>query len=607
MQKIIIMKEIMNYINVLLRTLPEKSGVYQFYDKFATIIYVGKAKNLQKRVKSYFSKQQTASKTQIMVDKIYDIKYIIVENEYDALLLENNLIKKYQPRYNVLLKDDKTYPWICVKDEAFPRIIQTRKMYNDCSHYFGPYSSVKSMQLILNLIHELFPFRSCNLNLSQDNIDKKKYRVCLDYHIKKCKGPCQGYQRFEDYQKNLLSAIAIIQGNTKLVLKELENEMHAFAQQLEFEKAQEIKEKIDLLKNYQAKSTIVNPKIHDVDVFGIIEDTTSAYVSYFKVMNGCIIQTQNLEIKKRLEETLDEILPLAIVEMRSNSISKTKEIILPFPIKYKIENTKIHIPKQGDKYDLLQLVQRNAVSFMHNIQQKRELAEAGRSSHNILALMQKELHLLKPPAYIECFDNSNIQGKYAVAAMVCFRHAKPSTKEYRHFTIKSLDKADDFASMQEVIQRRYQRLLKENKPLPDLILVDGGKGQVSAAYKTLKALGISHEISLLGIAKRLEEIYRPNDSIPLFIDKKSEVQRVLQHLRDEAHRFGITHHRNKRSKDSFKTALSTIHGIGDQTAKKLLQSFRSVQGVKKATLDELIHVVGKTKAHTVYNYFHIMQ
>jgi len=607
LHKIIISVEIKNNISVILNTLPDKSGVYEFYDINENIIYVGKAKNLKKRVKSYFTKQLPASKTRVMVSKITDIKYIVVETEYDALLLENNLIKKHQPRYNVLLKDDKTYPWICVKKESFPRIFQTRKRINDGSQYFGPYSSVKSMQLLLDVLHELYPFRTCNLNLNQEHINKKKYRVCLNYHIKKCKGPCQAYQPLDEYQKNVESAIAIIQGNTKLVSKELENEMFAYASTMEFEKAHEIKGKIDLLKTYQSKSTIVNPKIHNVDVFGIVEDASAAYISCFNVMNGAIVQTQNLEIKKRLAEELDEILSIAIVEMRSKASSKTNEILLPIPIKYKIENTKIHIPKQGDKYELLQLVQRNAMTFMHDLHHKKSLMESGRINNNILELMQKELLLPKLPAYIECFDNSNIQGKHAVAAMVCFRNAKPSPKEYRHYNIKTLNQADDFASMQEILERRYKRLLNENKPLPDLILVDGGKGQVSAAYKTLTVLGIEEKVSLLGIAKRLEEVFRPLDPIPLFINKKSETQRILQHLRDEAHRFGITHHRNKRSKAAFKTELTNIEGIGELTAQKLLQLFRSVEGIKKASMDDLSNAIGKIKAQHIYNYFHITE
>lgn len=596
--------QLVNSFSAILKNLPNKSGVYTYFDKNGVIIYVGKAKNLKKRVNSYFSKNHTSNKIRVLVTKIADIKYTVVDNEYDALLLENNLIKKHQPRYNVLLKDDKTYPWICIKNEAFPRIFSTRKKIADGSLYFGPYSFVKTMQLILDVLRELYPFRTCNLNLSQENIKKNKYKVCLDFHIKKCKGPCQDYQSADDYQQSIKHAIDIIEGNMKEVITELQSEMHAFSDKMEFEKAHEIKEKIELLKNYQAKSTIVNPKIHNVDVFGIVEDSSSAYITYFKVMNGAIIQTQNIELKKRLEEKTDEILLLAIVDLRKTYVSQTKELILPFSLSYQIENTKITIPKQGDKYQLLELAQRNAKAFMHDVHYKKNLLSAGRHSRNILEQMQKDLFLSTPPAYIECFDNSNIQGQHAVSAMVCFRNAKPSSKEYRHYIIKSIDQANDFASMQEVIYRRYSRLLKEKATLPDLILVDGGKGQVSAAYETLKDLGIEDKISLLGIAERLEEIYRPNDSIPLFINKKSETQRILQHLRDEAHRFGITHHRNLRSHATIKTELTNIQGIGESTAHKLLQAFRSIQKIKEASREDLTKVIGKSKAQAVFNFYH---
>ncbi|HOF17095.1 MAG TPA: excinuclease ABC subunit UvrC [Bacteroidales bacterium] len=592
-----------NTIVTAVKTLPEKSGVYLYYDSDKNIIYVGKAKNLRKRVGSYFTKTQTNPKLRIMVGKIFDIKFIIVDNEYEALLLENNLIKKHQPRYNVLLKDDKTYPWICIPKEDFPRIFSTRKTNDKKASYFGPYSSVKNMGLLLEILRELYPFRTCNLNLSKENIAKNKYRPCLDYHLKKCKAPCVGLQTEDDYLKNIKQAINIIEGNIKDAIKELESEMFAHSKKMEFEKAHEFKNKIDLLKNYQIRSTIVNPKINNVDVFAIAEDTNSAYISYFKVMNGAIIYTQNLEIKKRLDESIDELLLLAIVDIRKTSHSQTPEIILPFLLPYAISDTKITVPKKGDKFQLLALAQRNALAFKQDRQIKKSILEGNRSNKNTLEQMQKDLMLSHPPAYIECFDNSNIQGKYAVSAMVCFRNAKPSKKEYRHYLIKTQQQPNDYASMQEVVYRRYSKLLKEKLPLPDMIFIDGGKGQVSAVYTVLEQLGIENKVALFGIAERLEEVFRPKDPLPLYIDKKSETQYVLQHLRDEAHRFGITHHRKLRSNETFKTELTNIQGVGDMTAQKLLKHFHSIEKIKKAEVGELAQVIGRSKAIAVFNFY----
>ncbi|NLJ82019.1 MAG: excinuclease ABC subunit C [Bacteroidales bacterium] len=592
-----------SHISAILKTLPDKSGVYQYIDKQKSIIYVGKAKNLKKRVSSYFNKKQTNNKLCVLVNKIVDIKYIVVDNEYEALLLENNLIKEYQPKYNVLLKDDKTYPWIVIPKEDFPRILTTRKKNFPNALYFGPYSSVKTMNLIIEIIRELYPIRTCNLLLSPENIAKGKYKVCLDYHIKKCEGPCVGYQSKEEYQKNIEQAIHIIEGNIKDVLKELESEMFAYSKAMEFEKANEIKIKLDLLKNYQSRSTVVNPNIHNVDVFGIAEDNNTAYISYFKVMNGAIIQSQYLEIKKRLQENSKELLEWGVIELRKISQSKTQEIILPFHLEFNIENVKISCPKRGDKFQLLQLAQRNALAYKQNIQLKKTILEGNRSRIHVLENMQKDLMLPVLPTHIECFDNSNLQGAYAVSAMVCFRNAKPSPKEYRHFTIKTLTQANDYASLQEVLHRRYSRLIQEKIPLPHMILVDGGKGQVSAAYETLKQLGIENQIGLFGIAERLEEIFRPNDPLPLYINKKSETQKVLQHLRDEAHRFGLKHHRQLRSKSTFKTDLTQIKGIGEKTARKLLKAFRSIEKIKQTPLEELSEIIGKSKAENVYNYY----
>lgn len=587
-----------------LKNLPEKSGVYRYYNAEGAIIYVGKAKNLKRRVSSYFNKEQESPKTRVLVSKIHDIRFTVTDSEYDALLLENNLIKKYQPRYNILLKDDKTYPWICIKNERFPRIFPTRKRISDGSQYFGPYSSVKTMNLLLDILHNLFPFRSCKLQLSPENIAKDKFRVCLDYHIKKCLAPCKGMQEESAYRENVRHAVRIIEGDTRSVLRDMRTEMMRYAESWEFEKAQEIKQKIELLENYQAKSTVVNPNIHDTDVFGFTEDAESAFVSYFKVMNGAIVQTQNLEVRKRIEESREDLLTMAVVELRQRADDHTQEILLPFAASSVIEGAKCLQPKAGDKYQLLQLAQRNAVAFMQDIHNQRELLEAGRPGKHLMENMQKDLMLPKPPAHIECFDNSNLLGEYPVGAMVCFRNGKPSKKEYRHFKIKTVGQADDFATMKEVLTRRYSRLLEEGAPLPDLILVDGGKGQISAAFEALTAMGIADKVSLLGLAERLEDIYRPNDPLPLYVDKKSETQRVLQHLRDEAHRFGITHHRNLRSKGTIKTELTNIQGIGPETAAKLLRTFHSVNGIREATQEALEKAIGKAKGKTVWQYYH---
>ena len=587
-----------------LKNLPEKSGVYRYYDNTGTIIYVGKAKNLKRRVSSYFNKEQDNPKTRVLVSKIEEIKFTVTDSEYDALLLENNLIKKYRPRYNVLLKDDKTYPWICIKNEAFPRIFSTRKRLNDGSKYYGPYSSVKSMNTLLDVIRNIYPFRSCNFNLLQENIDKGKFKVCLDYHIKKCQGPCQGYQTEEEYRKNILLATKLIEGDIRSVIRALHAEMMQYAETWEFENAQAVKLKIDSLENYQAKSTVVNPNIHDTNVFGFTEDEESAFVSYFKVMNGAIVQTQNLEVRKKIEESKEDLLAMAILELRARAGDNTHEILLPFPISCTFQEAKIVLPKAGDKYQLLQLAQRNALAFKQDIHNQRELLEAGRPSIRLMQKMKEDLMLPKEPAYIECFDNSNLLGQYPVGAMVCFRNGKPSKKEYRIFKIKTVEGPDDYATMKEVLTRRYSRLLAEEKPLPDLILIDGGKGQISAAVEALEKLGILERVSVLGLAERLEDIYRPGESIPLYVDKKSETQRVLQHLRDEAHRFGITHYRKLHGKGLVKTELTVIQGIGKETADKLLRLFHSVNGVKNARESDLQQAIGKAKGSLVYKYFH---
>lgn len=591
-------------IRKLLKTLPTQSGVYRFFDKDNNIIYIGKAKNLKNRVASYFNKEHSHRKLRTLVASIADIAYTIVDSESDALLLENNLIKKYQPKYNILLKDDKTYPWICITNETFPRMFPTRKRNIPNGRYFGPYPSGKILHTLLDTLTELYPLRSCKLNISYESIVSGKNRPCLDYHIKKCLGPCIGNQTQEDYENNIKQIIHILQGNTTIVLNELKEQMMNFAQEMAFEQAQFIKEKIILLEQYQAKSTVLSNTKNNVEVFGIVGDAVAAYLCYFKVDNGAIVQTQSLLIKQNLNESLEELLLYAIVDLRDKNQSTANEIIVPYPLDFELKNVKVTIPKQGEKLRLLKLAIHNANNYMNEQQRQKELSNPELHRQHLLETMQKDLQLPRPPVCIECFDNSNIQGHFPVSSMVCFRNGKPSKKEYRIFNVKSVDQADDFATMAEALTRRYKRLLDENSPLPDLIIVDGGKGQVSAAYAVLQQLGLSDKIPLLGIAKKLEDIYRPNDPLPLFVDKKSETQRILQHLRDEAHRFGITRHRKKRDKALIQTELTNIPGIGEQYAAKLLSTFRSVNVIKNASVADLEKIVGQQKATTIYNYFH---
>ena len=591
------------HINSILKTLPEKSGVYRYFDKDGTILYVGKAKNLKKRVYSYFRKEKIDPKTQILVRKIADIHYTVVDTEYDALLLENSLIKKYRPKYNIQLKDDKTYPYLCLTNEPFPRLFPTRRKTDENARYFGPYSAVRVMNALLETISEVYPLRKCRLNLTEENIKTGKFKPCLNFHIKKCLGVCVGKINRELYQEYIGYVVNIIRGHTDLVINEMKNKMMIYANDMAFEKAHTVKLQLSLLEKYQAKSTIVSSTITQVDVFHIVADDLAVYVCYFNVVNGTIVQTQTLSIKQQLNETLEEILLYAIVDLRKAFQSTAKEIIVPYLPDFDIDNATITVPKAGDKYKLLQLAYRNAMAYMNEAQKQRELSNPETHKRQLLETMQKDLQLPHIPAYIECFDNSNIQGKYPVSSMVCFRNGKPSKKEYRIFNVKSVDKPDDFSTMAEAITRRYSRLQEEGSPLPDLIVVDGGKGQVSAAYNILKQLQLEDKIPLIGIAKRLEEIYRPNDPIPLFIDKKSETQRVIQHLRDEAHRFGISHHRKRRDKAMMKTELTHIQDIGDTTAAKLLSVFRSVSVIKNASLEDLERVIGKAKAGVVYNYY----
>ncbi|MCB0461195.1 MAG: excinuclease ABC subunit UvrC [Flavobacteriaceae bacterium] len=590
-------------LEIQLQTLPNSPGVYQYFDANGTIIYVGKAKNLKKRVSSYFTKTHENGKTRILVKKIANIKHIVVETETDALLLENNLIKKHKPRYNVLLKDDKSYPWICIKNERFPRVFQTRRLIKDGSEYFGPYTSVKTVYTLLDLIRGLYQLRTCNYDLSQEKIDAGKYKVCLEYHLGNCKGACEGYETVQEYEENIKAIREILKGNFKNSLKRFKKQMHNLAKDMHFEEAQKVKEKIDVLENYQAKSTIVNPKINNVDVFSIISDESYAYVNFLQISLGSIVRSHTLEIKKKLDETDKELLEIAIVEIRQRFNSQSKEIYVPFKVDVG-DDVKVTIPKLGDKKHILDLSIRNAKYYRLEQLKQVKIVDPDRHANRIMAQMKADLRLKEEPRHIECFDNSNIQGTNPVAACVVFKNGKPSKKDYRHFNIKTVEGPDDFASMEEVVYRRYKRMLDEKQSLPQLIIIDGGKGQLSSALKSLDALNLRGKIAIIGIAKRLEELFYPNDPIPLYLDKKSETLKIIQQLRNEAHRFGIEHHRNKRSKSALNTELETIPGVGEKTIVELLKHFKSVKRISYAKLDELEYVIGVSRAKRIYNYYH---
>ncbi|WP_298882146.1 excinuclease ABC subunit UvrC [uncultured Polaribacter sp.] len=590
-------------LEIQIKTLPNEPGVYQYFDKDEVIIYVGKAKNLKKRVASYFNKNHENGKTRVLVKKIVRIKHIVVNTETDALLLENNLIKKYKPRYNVLLKDDKSYPWLCIKKERFPKVFMTRRVIKDGSEYFGPYTSIKTVRVLLDLIKELYPLRTCNYDLSHQNINEGKYKVCLEYHLKNCKGACEALETELKYNDSIKEIRNIIKGNFKESLEKFQNMMMSFAEKMEFEEAQKIKEKLSLLSNYQSKSTIINPSINNVDVFSIISDETHGYANFLKISNGSIIQSHTTEIKKKLDETDKELLELFIVEIRQRFESQSPEIYVPFKVDLG-ENLKVTIPKLGDKKRIVELSERNAKYYRQEQFKQIKIVDPDRHVKRIMAQMKKDLRLHEEPRHIECFDNSNIQGTNPVAACVVFKDGKPSKKDYRHYNIKTVEGPDDFASMEEVVYRRYKRLLAEDQPLPQLIIIDGGKGQLSSALKSLDILGLRGKIAIIGIAKRLEEIYYPGDPIPLYLDKKSETLKITQYLRNEAHRFGITFHRNKRSKSAIQSELEQIPDVGKQTITTLLRKFKSAKRVKEASLESLKEVIGNARAIKVYQYFH---
>jgi len=590
-------------LKVQLQTLPNSPGVYQYYDKNGKILYVGKAKNLKKRVTSYFTKHHDSHRTSVLVKKIHDIKHIVVATETDALLLENNLIKKLQPRFNVMLKDDKTYPWICIKNERFPRVFPTRRLIKDGSEYYGPFTNFKTVNTLLDLIKGLYKLRTCNYDLSEEKIQNGKYKVCLEYHLGNCKGPCEAYQSEEEYRKNIEAIRQIVKGNFKDSLQQFRIQMKEHAEKMEFEDAQKIKDKIEVLENYQARSTIVNPRINNVDVFSIVSDEGYGYVNFLQISHGSIIRSHTIELKKKLDESDKELLELGIIEIRQRFHSLSKEIYAPFKVDVG-EEVKITVPKLGDKKQIVDLSLRNAKYYRQEQFKQMKIVDPDRHVNRIMAQMKEDLRLHEEPRHIECFDNSNIQGTNPVAACVVFKNGKPSKKDYRKFNIKTVEGPDDFASMEEVVFRRYKRLLSEEEPLPQLIIIDGGKGQLSSAVKALEMLDLRGKIAIIGIAKRLEELFYPGDSFPLYLDKRSETLKIIQQLRNEAHRFGITFHRNKRSKAALNTELESITGIGDKTLVELLKHFRSLKRIKEASLEELAQVVGNSKASIVYTNYH---
>lgn len=592
----------MTPIELQIQALPDNPGVYQYYDKEGKILYVGKAKNLKKRVASYFNRVHDTAKTNVLVKKIVTIKHIVVPTESDALLLENNLIKTLLPRYNVLLRDDKTYPWICIKKEPFSRLFPTRKMVKDGSEYFGPYTSFKTVSVILDLIKELYPLRTCNFDLSQNNIENHKYKVCLEYHIGNCKGACEGFESLENYQTQINAIREILKGNFKDSMKDFKEIMNDLASKMLFEEAQKIKEKIEVLENYQSRSTIINPKITNVDVFSIISDEVAGFVNFLQISHGSIIRSHTMEIKKKLEETDEELLTLAIIELRERFNLLSKEIIVPFEVDLG-ENIKITIPQLGDKKQILDLSIRNAKFFRIEQLKQLQIIDPERHTNRIMAQMQKDLRLPVEPRHIECFDNSNIQGTNPVAACVVFKDGKPSKKDYRHFNIKTVEGPNDFASMEEVVFRRYKRLLDENEPLPNLIIIDGGKGQLSSALKSIDELGLRGKIAIIGIAKRLEELFYPGDSVPLYLDKKSETLKVIQYLRNEAHRFGITFHRDKRSKSALNSSVESIDGIGEKTMQVLIKHFKSIKRLKTASEIDIAAIIGASKARKIVAFY----
>lgn len=591
------------HLKELIGVLPDDPGVYQFLDESGKIIYVGKAKKLKRRVSSYFTREPDNAKTRILVRKIHDIQHIIVSSEEDALLLENNLIKKYQPRYNVLLKDDKSFPWIVIKNEPFPRVFATRQIIKDGSEYYGPYTSMVMVRTLLDLFRQIYFLRTCRHSLTPENIEQNKFKICLEYHLGNCKGPCVGLQSPEDYDQYIQEIRSILKGNISAVMKYMRERMHKMAAEYRFEEAEQVRRKIEILEGFQSKSTIVNPRINNVDVFSIVDDEKNAFVNFLKVSNGAIIQAHTIEYRKKLDESKTDLLPMAIADIRERLHSNSPEIIVPFKPGIEFKGVHFLVPKIGDKKKLLELSERNVKYY--RLEKLKQLANQTKLPREVrlLETVKKDLRLEKLPVHIECFDNSNIQGSHPVAACVVFKNGKPSKKDYRHYNIKTVVGPDDFASMEEVVSRRYQRLKEEGSPLPQLIVIDGGKGQLGAATKILRELDLSDRIAVIGIAKRLEEIFYPGDPVPLYLDKNSPSLKLIQHLRNEAHRFGITFHRNKRSKAFIHSQLEEIPGIGPGSIEKLLTRFGSIKGIKSASEQQLTEEVGLSRAQKIRRYF----
>ncbi len=590
-------------IQLKLKSLPSSPGVYQYFDAEGTIIYVGKAKNLKNRVSSYFNKNQENGKTRVLVRKIVDIQYIIVDTEFDALLLENSLIKKYQPKYNIQLKDDKTYPWICIKKEPFPRVFSTRRFVRDGSKYFGPYPSVKVLNTLLTLLKELYPLRNCSFDLSKQKIEERRYKVCLEYHIGNCKGPCEAKQTESQYQIYITQIENIVKGNLNSVVQVLKNMMQEYATYFQYELAHEIKQKIDIIEQYKAKSTIVSPTIHEVDVLTIVDDDKSAFINYLVISNGTIIHGYTTEVKKKLDETPEEIIGFALPELRERFESQSKEVLLENSIDLKIEGIQFSVPQKGDKKHLVDLSIRNGKFYKLEKLKKEKIVNTERHTERILEQIKKDFRLKELPVHIECFDNSNIQGTNPVSACVVFKNGKPSKQDYRHFNVKTVEGPNDFATMEEAVYRRYKRMLDDEQTLPQLIVIDGGKGQLSSALTALEKLELRGKVAIVGIAKRLEEIFFPGDSLPIYLDKRSESLKVIQFLRNEAHRFGITHHRNRRSKSAIDSEIGEIEGIGPKTQEILMKTFKTVSEIKKLELKQLEEAIGFSKAKIVWNYF----
>lgn len=591
------------HISQILARLPQQPGVYQYFDDAERLLYVGKAKNLKKRVSSYFTKQNHNGKTRLLVSKITDIKWLIAPSESDALLLENSLIKEHRPIYNIQLKDDKTYPFIVVKKERFPRIFSTRKLIKDGSEYFGPFPSVKTMHTVLELCRKLYPIRTCSLALTEENVEKGKFRVCLEYHIGNCLGPCVGKQDEDDYKKSIAAIRHLLRGNLGEVVRELEKNMQEASEAFRFEEAEQYKLKLTSVRKYQAKNTIVHPGIEDVEVYTVVQDSRCAYVNFLRILKGTVTKGHTSEVRRKLGEDPKEILEAAIVQMRDKFGSDSPQVYTPFAIDLPLEGVSCHVPQRGDKLRLIEMSERNARFFMRDRQKQLEQTQPEAATQRLLETAKEDLRLSELPVHIECFDNSNIQGTNPASACVVFKNGKPAKSDYRKFNIRTVDGPDDFASMTEVVHRRYSRLLKENEPLPQLIVIDGGKGQLSHALEALESIGLRGKIAIIGIAKRLEEIYYPGDQLPLYLNKRSSTLKLIQHLRNEAHRFSLEHHRKRRSKAALRSELDDIKGVGPKTRHELLAHFKTVKAIGEASIDELTKAVNLKVARAIHTHF----